>query len=156
MQLVQPAAWSRCHETEVVRHLDEDERGILERRGEIGERICVVCRIDDILRRTVCLPRDLRETLGDRLDVRGFRVQPRADGCAAHVDRVDRALDNARALHAAAHGGGIGAHLLPERDGDSILQMRTPHLEDTAIGDSFLFQFGRKTVERGEEIVPLL
>ena len=68
---------------------------------------------------------------------------------------MDRALDNARALHAAAHRGGVCAHLLTERDGHSVLQMRAPHLEDAAVGRRLFLELRRETLERGEEVVAL-
>ena len=151
MQLVQAAARSRCHEAEVVREFDEDECRILERGGEIGERVRVVRRIDDILRRTVLLARDLREPFGDRLDIGGLSVQSRTDSGAAHVDRVDVPLNVADAAHGAAHGGRVRAHLLSQRDGDSVLQMGTSHLEDGAERGRLFLKLRGETVERCEE-----
>ena len=83
--------------------------------------------------RRVALARDLREAFGDRLNVGRLCVESRADGGAAHVDRVEIVEDELDAPHGASYGGGVCAHLLSERDGDSILEMRTTHLQNVTV-----------------------
>ena len=148
LEFRQAAARAARHEAEVVRHLDEHERRRLERARHLGEDIRIVRRVDEVLRRHIALPRDLRELLAHERDIRGLRVESRTDGRAAHVDDMEALLCLLDAPHAAPHGGRIGAHLLTERDGHGVLQMRAPHLEDVLVGLRLPLELRCEAVER--------
>ena len=149
------AARAARHEAEVVRHLDEHERRRLHGRRDIGERVRVVRRIDEVFCRLVMLARDLAELLRNKRDVLRLGVEARAGGRAAHVDDMDAFTRLLDAADAAADSGRIRAHFLAERDGHGILQVRAAHLEDIFELDGLLVELISKARQRGDELLRL-
>ena len=130
VDLVEAAARTGGHETQVVTHLREVDGAGLDGTGDGHETVEVLGGVHEVEGLHELEAGDHGEIRYDAAEVHLVRIDTRADGGAAHVQTAHLVLCTLQAGNISTYGLTVGPELLSESNRDRVLQLSAAHLQD--------------------------